>query len=236
MSLGHPRAHFRLTDSTNARARELAEAGAPHGAVVTAREQTAGRGRQGRSWAGPPGRALLLSVIVRRFDALLPLRAGLAVADVAGPDARVKWPNDVWLDGRKLAGILVEGRPDTWAVVGIGLNVAVRLEDLPEEVRAIAATLGRPPEALEATLRELLDALGARLEQPAAGALDDLRGRDALRGRVVRWSGGSGEAAGIDADGRLLVRGADGAVTAITAGEVHLGTAPGSSATWTPSS
>ena len=236
MSLGHPRAHFRLTDSTNARARELAEAGAPHGAVVTAREQTAGRGRQGRSWAGPPGRALLLSVIVRRFDALLPLRAGLAVADVAGPDARVKWPNDVWLDGRKLAGILVEGRPDAWAVVGIGLNVAVRLEDLPEEVRAIAATLGRPPEALEATLRELLDALGARLEQPAAGALDDLRGRDALRGRVVRWSGGSGEAAGIDADGRLLVRGANGAVTAIAAGEVHLGTAPGSSATWTPSS
>ena len=236
MSLGHPRAHFRLTDSTNARARELAEAGAPHGAVVTAREQTAGRGRQGRSWAGPPGRALLLSVIVRRFDALLPLRAGLAVADVAGPDARVKWPNDVWLDGRKLAGILVEGRPDAWAVVGIGLNVAVRLEDLPEEVRAIAATLGRPPEALEATLRELLDALGARLEQPAAGALDDLRGRDALRGRVVRWSGGSGEAAGIDADGRLLVRGADGAVTVVAAGEVHLGTAPGSSATWTPSS
>jgi BirA family biotin operon repressor/biotin-[acetyl-CoA-carboxylase] ligase len=236
MSLGRPRAHFRLTDSTNARARELAEAGAPHGTVVTAREQTAGRGRQGRSWAGPPGRALLLSVVVRRFDALLPLRAGLAVADVAGPDARVKWPNDVWLDGRKLAGILVEGRPDAWAVVGIGLNVAVRTEDLPDDVRAIAATLGRPPDALEPTLGELLGALDVRLGQDAAGALEDLRRRDALLRRPVHWSGGSGEAAGIDAQGRLLVRAGDGAVVAVAAGEVHLGTPPGSPAAWTPSS
>jgi BirA family biotin operon repressor/biotin-[acetyl-CoA-carboxylase] ligase len=236
MSLGRPRAHFRLTDSTNARARELAEAGAPHGTVVTAHEQTAGRGRQGRSWAGPPGRALLLSVIVRSFDELLPLRAGLAVADVAGPAARVKWPNDVWLDGRKLAGILVEGRPDAWAVVGIGLNVAVRVEDLPEDVRAIAATLDRPPDALDATLRELLDALHARLGQAAMATLDDLRARDALLGRAVRWTGGTGEAAGIDADGRLLVRTAAGTVEAVAAGEVHLGTPPGSAASWTPSS
>ncbi|MEA2294075.1 MAG: BirA family transcriptional regulator, partial [Solirubrobacteraceae bacterium] len=80
MSLGTPRAHHRLTDSTNARARELASAGAPHGTIVTAAEQSAGRGRQGRSWAGPAGRSLLLSVIVRTFDGLLPLRAGLAVA------------------------------------------------------------------------------------------------------------------------------------------------------------
>jgi BirA family biotin operon repressor/biotin-[acetyl-CoA-carboxylase] ligase len=236
MSLGRPRAHFRLTDSTNARARAFAEAGAPHGTVVTAREQTAGRGRQGRSWAGPPGRALLLSLVVRSFDALLPLRAGLAVADLAGPEARVKWPNDVWIDGRKLAGILVEGRPDAWAIVGIGLNVAVRLEDLPEEVRAIAATLARAPEALEPTLHELLRALDARLAQAAPSALDDLRARDALRGRAVRWSGGSGEAAGIDADGRLLVRTPSGAMATVAAGEVHLGTPPGSSATWTPSS
>ncbi len=85
--LGRPRLHLRVCDSTNRRARELAAAGAPHGTLVTAAEQTAGRGRQGRTWSAPPGRALLLSLVVRRFDALLPLRAGLAVADLAGPGA-----------------------------------------------------------------------------------------------------------------------------------------------------
>ncbi len=134
-ALGRPRLHLRRTDSTNARARELATAGAPHGTLVTAREQTAGRGRQGRSWSAPPGRALLMSLVVRDQAALLPLRAGLAVADVAGPEARVKWPNDVLVDGRKVAGVLVESRPlEGWAVVGIGLNVAVDPAELPGEL------------------------------------------------------------------------------------------------------
>src|SRR4051794_10886880 len=204
--LGRPRAHFRVTDSTNARARELASAGAPHGTVVTAGEQTAGRGRQGRTWVGPPGRALLVSVVVRDFDALLPLRAGLAVADVAGDAARVKWPNDVLLDGRKGAGILVEARPqEGWAGVGIGLNVAVDAAELPEELQAIAGTLGRPRSALEPTLDELLQAFAARLQSPADEIVAGLRSRDALDGRPVRWAGGSGVGAGIDLEGRLLV-------------------------------
>jgi BirA family transcriptional regulator, biotin operon repressor / biotin---[acetyl-CoA-carboxylase] ligase len=105
-ALGHPRLHLRETDSTNERARELAEAGSPHGTLVTASLQTAGRGRQGRRWEAPAGAALLCSLLVRRFDDLLSLRAGLAVADVAGEDARVKWPNDVLLAGRKVAGVL----------------------------------------------------------------------------------------------------------------------------------
>jgi len=226
MSLGRPRAHFRLTDSTNTRARELAAAGAPHGTTVTATEQAAGRGRQGRSWAGPAGRSLLVSVVVRVFDGLLPLRAGLAVADVAGEDARVKWPNDVLLDGRKVAGILVEARPqEGWAVVGIGVNVAVDPDELPEELRAIAGTLGRAPTAVEPALGELLAALDARLAEPAPVTVAQLRARDALLGRPVSWAGGSGEGAGIDPDGRLLVRGADGLVHALDAGEVHLGPA-----------
>src|SRR5690348_6098760 len=99
MTLGAPRIHFRLTDSTNARARELAERGAPHGTLVTAREQAAGRGRQGRAWVAPAGRALLCSLVVRNPPRLLPLAAGVAVADVAGPGARLKWPNDVLVDG-----------------------------------------------------------------------------------------------------------------------------------------
>ena len=144
--LGRPRLHLRATVSTNDRARALAATGAPHGTLVTAGEQSAGRGRQGRTWAAPPGQALLCSLLLRDYDALLPLRAGLAVADLAGDAARVKWPNDVLLEGRKLAGILVEARPrDGWAVLGIGVNAAVDLAALPPDVRDRAATLGRAP-------------------------------------------------------------------------------------------
>src|SRR6516164_1885613 len=109
--LGTPRLHLRVTDSTNTRARELAAAGAPHGTLVTAREQRAGRGRQGRTWTAPAGHALLCSLVLRDPPRLLPLAAGAAVAEVVGPAARIKWPNDVLLGGLKVAGILVEGRP-----------------------------------------------------------------------------------------------------------------------------
>jgi BirA family transcriptional regulator, biotin operon repressor / biotin---[acetyl-CoA-carboxylase] ligase len=233
-ALGTPRLHLRETTSTNDRARELAAAGAPHGTVVTAAAQTAGRGRQGRTWSAPPGHALLLSVVVRgagdRF-ALLPLAAAVAVCDVAGPDARIKWPNDVLLPGedtgagpgRKVAGILCEGRPqEGWAVIGIGLNVAVRVEDLPAELHGTAGSLGRDPSELEPTLRALLLALDAALTVPSDVLLDRWRERDGLRGREVRWAGGSGTAAGIDGTGRLVVELAGGGRTALDAGEVHL--------------
>src|SRR6478752_8713647 len=107
MSLGEPREHHDTIGSTNERARELAEEGAAHGTLVTADEQTAGRGRQGRTWQTPAGVAIAASLVLREFDDLLPLRAGLAVADVAGARSLVKWPNDVWVDGKKVAGILV---------------------------------------------------------------------------------------------------------------------------------
>ena len=223
MTLGRPRVHLRATTSTNDRARGLAAAGAPHGTLVTTGEQTAGRGRQGRTWSAPAGQALLCSLVLRSLDPLLPLRAGLAVADLAGPEARVKWPNDVLLAGRKLAGVLVEARPqEGWAVLGIGLNASVALAALPAEVRDRAATLGRPPAALEATLDELLSALERRLAEPAATTLAALRERDALLGAQIRWEGGSGTGGGIAADGALLVLRADGSTTALAAGEVHL--------------
>src|SRR3954469_11442378 len=171
--LGRPRLHLRSVGSTNARARELAEQGAPHGTLVTASEQTAGRGRQGRSWVTPPGSAIAASVILRSFDELLPLRAGLAVADLAGDSARVKWPNDVWLEGRKVAGILAEARNGGWVVLGIGVNVALDPATLPPGVAEIAGTLGRRPAEIEATLTELLRALEARLEQDPPTILAD---------------------------------------------------------------
>jgi BirA family transcriptional regulator, biotin operon repressor / biotin---[acetyl-CoA-carboxylase] ligase len=223
LALGRPRLHLRETDSTNERARELAGAGAPHGTLVTAARQNAGRGRQGRTWVDQPGRALLLSLVVRELDPLLSLRAGLAVADVAGPAARIKWPNDVLLDGRKVAGILVEGRPqEGWAVVGIGLNVAVDTAALPEELRATAGTLGREPDALEPTLAELLEALEVWLRAPADAVVAALAARDALHGRPVRWAGGEGTGAGIDDTGALLVVTEGGERLKLDAGEVHL--------------
>jgi BirA family biotin operon repressor/biotin-[acetyl-CoA-carboxylase] ligase len=224
VSLGRPRLHLRETASTNDRARALAAAGAPHGTLVTASLQTAGRGRQGRSWSAPAGRALLCSLLLREYDPLLPLRAGLAVADLAGPGALVKWPNDVLLDGRKVAGILVEARPqDGWAVLGIGVNVAIDVADLPPALRDRAGTLGRTPDDLEGALTELLGHLAARLAERDAAALSSLRARDALLARPVGWEGGTGLGAGIDDTGALLVRRADGTLVTLEAGEVHLG-------------
>lgn len=225
-ALGSPRLHLRRTDSTNARARDLAQAGAPHGTLVTATEQTAGRGRQGRTWFAPPGDALLLSVVLRELPRLLPLAAGAAVAELCEAHVEpvaLKWPNDVLADGRKVAGILVEGRPqEGWVVLGIGLNVAVDLADLPAELRGRAGTLGLPADALEPTLARLLEHVAAWLRAPEAAVLAAVRQRDALLGQPVSWGEQSGTGAGIDADGRLLVDTAAGRVT-LDAGEVHLG-------------
>lgn len=226
--LGLPRAHHRLADSTNERARELAATGAPHGTLVTATEQSAGRGRQGREWAAPPGSAVLMSLLLREFDELLPLAASVAVSEAceaAGVNCSIKWPNDVWIDGRKVAGILVEGRPqEGWAVLGIGLNVSTEAEQLPAELRATATSLriatGRAP-TTEGVLETLLAALESRLGNERGRILTAWTERDALRGRPVRWQEGQGVAAGVDGTGALQVDTDRGRV-ALEAGEVHL--------------
>jgi BirA family transcriptional regulator, biotin operon repressor / biotin---[acetyl-CoA-carboxylase] ligase len=222
-SLGTPRVHLRRTDSTNERARGLAAAGAPHGALITAAEQTAGRGRQGRTWTAPPGRALLASLVLRPDNAaLVPLAAGVAVAETVGAGARIKWPNDVLVEGRKVAGILVEGRPqEGWAVLGIGLNVAIRPDDFPPELRDTAGTLGREPADLEPTLAALLGHLDRWLAAGQEEVIAAWRTRDALEGQPIAWNDGSGKAVGIDDAGRLLVGTSSGTV-ALDAGEVHL--------------
>jgi BirA family biotin operon repressor/biotin-[acetyl-CoA-carboxylase] ligase len=219
--IGLPRAHWRATDSTNERARELAAAGAPHGTLVTADEQSAGRGRQGRAWTAPPRSAVLMSVVLREIDPLLPLAAALAVCEACEESAdvacQVKWPNDVWIDRRKVAGILVEGRPqEGWAVLGIGLNVDVT--EFPEELQATAVSLGAD---VDLVLQALLPALDRWLLAPAPDVLAAWRQRDALHGERVGWGGGEGVAAGIDDSGALLVD-TDAGRVALDAGEVHL--------------
>lgn len=227
---GSPHHHFRLTDSTNSRGRELAAAGAPHGTVVTAAEQSEGRGRQGRSWVAPADGALLYSAIVRPLDErhlLLPLAIPLAVCEAAenlqtGVACRIKWPNDVWLEGRKLAGILIEARPqDGWAVVGVGLNLAIAAHEFPPELRETATSLdgttGR--EGARAALDECVERW---VEAEPAQVLEEWRGRDALCGRQISWEDGSGVADGIDERGCLVVVTAAGDRVALGAGEVHL--------------
>ncbi len=244
-ALGHPRLHFRQTDSTNERARALAIAGAPHGTLVTAAEQTAGRGRQGRSWVAPPGSALLCSLVLRpsghtalgagsgcvppifdRSPPLLSLIAGVAVCEAVEHQTRLKWPNDIVMgrDLAKLAGILVEGRPqESWAVLGIGINVAVSIDELPADLRKHAASLELPRSAIEPTLKRLIEALERRLADSTETVLDAWRGLDALAGREVSWARGQGLAHGVDDAGRLIVGLPGGAVTTLDAGEVHLG-------------
>ncbi|MBA2766726.1 MAG: biotin--[acetyl-CoA-carboxylase] ligase [Solirubrobacterales bacterium] len=222
--LGRPRLHLRETSSTNDRARELAAAGAPHGTLVTTSAQSAGRGRQGRSWSAPSGGALLCSLVLRGAPRLLPLAAAVATAEATGREnAQIKWPNDILLEGRKVAGILVEGRPqEGWAVCGIGINVALRTSDLPPELHERAGTLGLEPADVEGILERLLATLARRLADPPAALLDAWRARDVLSGSAVRWATGAGVARGIDGEGRLVVERSDGGRLTLDAGEVHL--------------
>jgi BirA family biotin operon repressor/biotin-[acetyl-CoA-carboxylase] ligase len=215
------------TGSTNDEAIERARAGAPEGLVVGADRQRAGRGRRGRPWLAAPGHALLASVLLRPevapVDAgLLPIVAAVGTAEALGPEARIVWPNDVLIGGRKVAGILCEMSADQerveWAVVGIGVNVrsAPALDDARWEPGALSDAAPAPRRA--DLLVDLLGALGARYAEWAgdgAGAvLDAYAARDALRGRRVLVSlpgeEVSGECAGTDALGRLRVRTAAG--------------------------
>jgi BirA family biotin operon repressor/biotin-[acetyl-CoA-carboxylase] ligase len=177
---GAPHRHFRTTDSTNARARELVEAGAPHGTVVTAAEQTAGRGRQGRTWTAPPNKALLYSAILRPLDKrhlLLPLAVPLAVCEAAeelrpGIECQIKWPNDIWVEGRKLAGVLIEAKPqDGWAVIGIGLNLSISTSEFPSELRDTAVSLFDPSAGSRGEVWGVPREAAHRREIPAAKPL-----------------------------------------------------------------
>jgi BirA family transcriptional regulator, biotin operon repressor / biotin---[acetyl-CoA-carboxylase] ligase len=235
MKFGQPHRHYRVTDSTNARARERVEAGGPGGAVVTAAEQTAGRGRQGRAWTAPPGKALLYSAILRPLDErhlLLPLSVPLAVCEAAerlepGIECGVKWPNDVWIEGRKVAGVLIEAKPqEGWAVIGVGLNLSIAPDEFPPELRDTAISIfdssgGRrgEPLAAAAVLSRHLDRW---VEAKRDEVLTTWRERDALRGREISWDGGAGTADGIEDSGDLVVVTAGGDRVVLGAGEVHL--------------
>jgi BirA family biotin operon repressor/biotin-[acetyl-CoA-carboxylase] ligase len=151
----------------------------------------------------------------------VPLAVCAAVESLADVECRVKWPNDVWIEGRKLAGVLIEGRPEEdWAVIGIGLNVDVPADAFPDELRESATSLSGV--AVDQALDALNGSLGEWVEAPPDRVLAEFRRRDALAGRPLSWADGSGVAAGIDDSGHLLVDADSGERLALGAGEVHL--------------
>jgi BirA family biotin operon repressor/biotin-[acetyl-CoA-carboxylase] ligase len=244
---------YERISSTSDAARALADSGAPHGTLVLAEEQTAGRGRSGRAWSSPPGLGIWMSMVARPAElpapGLLPILVGLAAAKaidayVQPAVAQIKWPNDLQLAGRKFAGILCEG---AWegdgpgaVIVGMGLNVLHAPDDFPPDVRDTATSLsiaaGWWPSRAEvagAVAFAVMRALARPPAQLAGGLLDALRRRDALEGRPVRVTGAqpmSGTALGISPSGALLVRDTEGVLRTLTSGTVRLATADAATA------
>jgi BirA family biotin operon repressor/biotin-[acetyl-CoA-carboxylase] ligase len=212
---------------------ELLQADLPEGALAVCDEQTEGRGRLGRTWTSPPGTAILCSVLLRpppeRVAAELSLVAGTAVAEAlevaVGLAVQVKWPNDVMLNRRKVAGILAEASEGT-VVVGIGVNVNEERTELPENTQVAAASLytidgvkrDRAP-LLAAIVERLERNYDAWLERGLDGVYDSLGSRDFLRGRRVTVEGSTGVGVAIDRSGRFVVD-LDGEKRVIESGEI----------------
>ncbi|MFL6089221.1 MAG: biotin--[acetyl-CoA-carboxylase] ligase [Aeromicrobium sp.] len=222
------------TASTNADVAVAARAGAAEGTVIVADHQTAGRGRLNRMWEAPPGSGLAMSILVRPAGLAtehwpwIPLTAGVAVADAVrgfGLDPRLKWPNDVQVDGRKLAGLLVE-RVETAdgpvAVIGIGLNVAMSADQLPIPTATSLALLGLDvsrDNVLDAVLSALAEQYDRLLADPAAVRANYVTACGTVGSAVqVSLPDGTtleGRATDVDTHGRLVVDG-----QAVTAGDV----------------
>jgi BirA family biotin operon repressor/biotin-[acetyl-CoA-carboxylase] ligase len=248
--LGQELHHFDVIASTNDHARELAEEGADHGEVVIAESQTGGRGRRGRPWSSPPRLNAYFSVILRpelppARAPELTLLAAVAICDAlrqANVPAVIKWPNDVLVGERKIAGILTElaSEPERirWAVIGIGVNVNATAQDFPPELREVATSIllerGSPaPRALfvAACLTSLEDWLDRHAEEGFEPVRLAWRERNATLGRevMVKVEGRDlvGRAEDIDEVGALLVR-TDAGLERVLSGDVlHLRTRAG---------
>ena len=207
-------------------------AGAPGGLRRHRRRAERGPRPPGAQLVRARRAALLYSALLRPLGdrPLLPLAVPLAVCEaaeaIADVDCTLKWPNDVWIGDRKLAGVLIESRAgvDGWAVIGVGLNVVVPAEDFPAELKGTATSLlaeAATGAVGAAALAALNESLGRWADSPAEEVLEGFRVRDALSGRRVSWSDGEGIVAGIDDAGHLLVDTESGRVT-LGAGEVHL--------------
>ncbi|MFH2122251.1 MAG: biotin--[acetyl-CoA-carboxylase] ligase [Pseudomonadota bacterium] len=236
-------------DSTNQMARELAAAGNPHGYAVVASSQKAGRGRLGKSWQSPPGKGLYSTILLRpglciQDYSKLTLTAGLAVSQIIEEMCQLKvalkWPNDIYISGRKCGGILVEssslqGEVDEYfALVGIGVNVNVDKDSFTADLQTSATSLflesGKEFEILtlfEAIRTRLLQLVSQLAREGFADILDQWRERDMLQGRWLQWLTPTGEVVygesmGVDNSGTLSVRDRSGTIHEVLSGDVTL--------------
>ncbi|MBE2252258.1 MAG: biotin--[acetyl-CoA-carboxylase] ligase [Myxococcus sp.] len=241
--LGRTLHHHERLGSTNAEAFQLAQAGAFHGEVVIAEEQTAGKGRRGRAWVSPPGKNLAMSIVLR--PEISPSRApevtlvaAVALAETlkeAGAPARIKWPNDVQLDGRKVAGVLTELSADTervhFLVLGIGVNLNTDAADFPPEVRELATSvklaraLTVPRALFAAALLTRLEAwLDTWQEQGFGPVREAWKSASSTLGQEVLVRADAKELRGvaedIDDSGALMLR-VDGRLERVLAGDVE---------------
>lgn len=223
-------------DSTNDEARRLAMAGAAHGTVVVAESQTAGRGRRGSAWMSPAGRNLLCSILLRpdwpmehwpRLTHVVALAISEAL-ESAQTFPKIKWPNDLYLNGRKCCGILLETAncsQGMFVVIGFGLNVNLTAEEMPAEILAIATSLRIETERTwdrEHLLQDILQRLASRAEQAAQDfgtVLKAVASRSLLIGKRVSLQSNQaehhGEVVGLTAQGGLLFQADDGPVREI---------------------
>lgn len=244
LGLGKPFVYAAVTGSTNDDALAAARAGVEHGATFVADAQTGGRGRRGRRWFAAPGESLLCSVVLRadlsvERASLLALVAGVSLrAAIAArcmkPElaerVRVKWPNDVWIDDRKVAGVLceshVQGAKLAATIIGFGVNVSGR--EFPEELTYSATSLELASvqiareDLLLAALAELEGRVTSLLAHGAEPLVRELGRYDALHGRRVRIEGVEGVASGFDNSGRLLLALSRDEILPQSAGSVEL--------------
>ncbi|MEJ2719024.1 MAG: biotin--[acetyl-CoA-carboxylase] ligase [Deltaproteobacteria bacterium] len=226
-------------ESTQDLARDMAEQGESDGLAIMALHQTRGRGRLGRSWISPPGKNLALSLILRPDLApaqgvLLGLLSSIAAAatieDRGVPAAELRWPNDVLVRGRKIAGILPEARIQgpvlEYVIIGIGMNVNTEISDFPAELRSFVTSLFICTgtkwgiEEIARSFLEHMETLSRRVESEGCAFIPPLwENRWAHRGRVLRRDGLTGRAEGLDSDGALLLRTDDGSLVRVTSGE-----------------
>jgi BirA family biotin operon repressor/biotin-[acetyl-CoA-carboxylase] ligase len=236
--IGRKVQYLESTPSTMDVAREIAADGAPHGALVFAEEQTAGRGRRGRAFYSPDSQNLYFTLVLRlplavhrRLPVLLPLAVARAIR-AEGLDARIKWPNDIWVNGQKLCGMLIDGELTAGgglAFPGIGIDVNGDPAENPELAgiaTSIARELGRRV-AREPLLAAICNELEALLDTPLPRAIAEYRELSLVLGRdvTVRPHGGQpfeAKAVAISEDGELMVRRPNGLVSAINAADVSV--------------
>ncbi len=247
--LGGRRVHyFEAVESTNTLALAMGRAGEPAGTVLVAETQTQGRGRLGKSWTSPPGTGLYCTLLLRpaiplphlaRITLAVGLAAALAIDEVSGLVSAIKWPNDVQLQGRKVAGILAECEMSAeggWPLVaiGVGINLSTGLAQFPPELQAKATSLliasGQliSKGAMLVTLLRRIEQMVGRMEQDDfAGVLKDWRAKDATAEQWLSWLADDGRVVygmslGPNQDGQLVIRDETGLCHQIISGDISL--------------